>query len=72
MDQVKPSRPTKVKNPPVSNPIPPDIQQELKDTNKYAQRRRIGKPTLGAENRVETVGLGNLKVTTVHGERTDV
>jgi hypothetical protein len=34
---------------------------------KYARRETIGKPTIGNVNRVETVGLGNLKVETAHG-----
>jgi hypothetical protein len=73
MDKASLSRPQKVKNPPVSNPIPPEIQEELAtDTNKYARRIKIGRATIGNEQRVETVGLGNLEVTTTYGKRTDV
>ena len=36
--------------------------------NKYAQRPKIGTPTLGrSPNYVETVGLGNLKVISADG-----
>jgi len=35
--------------------------------NKYAPKAKIGKPTIGAPNRVERVGLGNLKVITTNG-----
>lgn len=36
--------------------------------NKYAQRPKIGTPTLGkSPNYVETVGLGNLKVISANG-----
>ena len=36
--------------------------------NKYAQRPKIGTPTLGrSTNYVETVGLGNLKVISADG-----
>ena len=36
--------------------------------NKYARRTNlIGKPTIGRVIKVETVGLGNLKVETING-----
>ena len=36
--------------------------------NKYANRPRVGRPTIGkSPNYVETVGLGNLKVVSAHG-----
>jgi hypothetical protein len=35
--------------------------------NKYAPRKKIGRPTIGVPNRVETIGLGKLKVITSHG-----
>jgi len=34
---------------------------------KYAKRELFGKPSIGNVNRVESVGLGNLKVETAHG-----
>ena len=73
MDKAIPSRPKRVKNPPVQSPevletntenaIPTSIQP----TNKYAPRNKYGKATIGAPNRVETVGLGKLKVITTNG-----
>jgi len=45
------------------NAIPTSIQP----TNKYAPRNKYGKATIGAPNRVETVGLGKLKVITTNG-----
>jgi hypothetical protein len=43
------------------------------DENKYARRTQlIGKPTIGRAIRVETVGLGNLKVETFNGIEPDV
>ena len=73
MDQAAPSRPKRCKNPPVSNPLPPEVQVEMSDNpNKYARRIKIGRPTIGNENKVETIGLGNLEVTTIYGKRTDV
>jgi hypothetical protein len=38
---------------------------------KYARRELLGKPTIGNVNRVETVGLGKLKVETAHGYKED-
>ena len=65
MDKTQPSRPTKIKNkplPPVSNPVEADTE------NKYAKRTSlIGKPVIGRAIKVETVGLGNLKVETING-----
>jgi len=55
-----------VKNPPVSNPLSKEDQETFTE-NKYAPRRKIGKTTVGSENRVETVGLGNLTVITTNG-----
>ena len=43
--------------------IPTDHQP----TNKYAPKTRLGKPTIGVPNRVESVGLGNLTVITTNG-----
>jgi hypothetical protein len=62
-----------VKLPPVSNPLPPEVQAEMSaNPNKYAKRIKVGRPILGNENKVETIGLGNLEVTTTYGKRTDV
>tara|TARA_B100000073_G_scaffold13071_1_gene10839 strand:+ start:286 stop:465 length:180 start_codon:yes stop_codon:yes gene_type:complete len=42
------------------------------DPDRYLAKKKIGKPTTGrSPNYVEKVGLGNLKVTTAHGN-TDV
>ena len=66
MDKATPSRPKRVKNQQpafqadeVATPTPLE--------NKYAPKPKVGRPTLGAPNRVETVGLGNLKVITTNG-----
>ena len=68
MEQVKPSRPTKVKNPPVPKPLSKEDEATFEvNQNKYAPRRKVGRATLGGENRVETVGLGNLTVITTNG-----
>jgi hypothetical protein len=73
MDKASPSRPKRVKNPPVSNPLSADDQAEFSNNpNKYARRTKVGRATIGNETRVETVGLGHLKVTTTYGKRTDV
>jgi hypothetical protein len=47
--------------------------KELFDSsgNKYAPKAKIGKPTIGVPNRVEKVGLGNLKVITTNGYTND-
>lgn len=43
------------------------------DTNKYAPKTRIGKPSIGVDpNRVERVGLGGLKTITNYGNQSDV
>jgi hypothetical protein len=43
------------------------------DENKYARRTSfIAKPLLGRVIKVETVGLGNLKVETINGIQSDV
>lgn len=72
MNKAKPSRPTRVRKPPVSKPE--TVQEEKKQTasapkmnvgNRYAQQPAVGEPTLGRDaGFVETVGLGNLKVIT--------
>jgi hypothetical protein len=38
---------------------------------KYARRDLLGKPTIGNVNRVESVGLGKLKVETARGYKED-
>ena len=76
MDNQKASRPHRVKNnpplPPVSNPLTKEDRKEFSE-NKYARRTTfIAKPTLGRAIKVETVGLGNLKVETFNGIQPDV
>ncbi len=68
MDKATPSRPTKAKSKPVTPPLSVEDRQFFDESNnKYAPRTKIGKPSIGVPNRVERVGLGNLKVTTVNG-----
>ena len=68
MDKAIPSRPTKAKQKPVPHPLSAEDRQLFDDSgNKYAPRIKIGKPTIGVPNRVETVGLGKLKVITTNG-----
>lgn len=58
--------------PPVSNPLTVEDRQEFNE-GKYAKRTKfIGTPTLGRPIKVETVGLGNLKVITHNGIQPDV
>ena len=68
MDKAIPSRPTRAKK---AQPEPQSSVEETtpstESTNKYAPKTKIGKPTIGVPNRVETVGLGNLKVITTNG-----
>lgn len=71
MNNQSPSRPQRVKN----KPLPPVSKPETLDEgeNKYARRTQmIGKPTIGRAIKVETVGLGNLKVETFNGIQPDV
>ena len=45
-----------------------ELKVETPEPNKYAPKPKVGTPTLGrSPNYVTTVGLGNLKVTTVNG-----
>lgn len=68
MDKAIPSRPTKAKSKPVTPPLSSEDKDFFDDSgNKYAPRTKIGKPTIGVPNRVERVGLGNLKVITTNG-----
>lgn len=66
MDKAQPSRPVRAKKTSFE-PVPEVTQITDESNNKYAPRKKIGSPTIGVPNRVETVGLGNLKVITSHG-----
>ena len=63
----KATRPTKV--PRKTKKVTPPLSKEDKElfndkpTNRYAPKQRLGKPTIG-EEKITTVGLGGLKVTT--------
>ena len=69
--QMKPSRPTKVRRKKVQPPLSKEdkeLLEEKEKPNKYAPKMKVGKPTVSAPGKkVETVGLGNLKVITVNG-----
>lgn len=68
MDKAVPSRPQRQKNKPVSPPLSAEDKELFDESgNKYAPRTKIGKPTIGVPNRIERVGLGNLKVITTNG-----
>ena len=43
-----------------------NFEEKVKE-NKYAPRMKVGKPQIGRSIKVETVGLGNLKVITQDG-----
>jgi hypothetical protein len=65
------------KKPQVDNPVPkpegPEIASPTSfDTNKYAPKDKLGKPTVGVPNRVERIGLGGLKTITNYGNQSDV
>ena len=70
MATTKASRPTRVKKKPlpkVSKPEPLVDENEIAKPTRFTAKANIGKdPEL-----VETVGLGNLKVTTAKGLRND-
>ena len=70
MDKVKASRPTKVRKKPLPKVSKPESLVEESERAKptpFTSRANIGKdPEL-----VETVGLGNLKVTTARGIKND-
>lgn len=66
MDKAQPSRPVRAKKTSFE-PEPEVIQVTDESDNKYAPRQKVGRAVIGVPNRVETVGLGNLKVTTAHG-----
>jgi len=76
VDQMKPSKPRRAKR--VTKKVQPPLSAEDKELfeekpesetkMKYAPRMKVGKPTISAPGKkVETVGLGNLKVITVNG-----
>ena len=71
MDQVKPSRPKKVRTKKVQPPLSKEDKElfaEKENPNKYAPKMRVGKPTISTPGqKVTSVGLGNLKVITVNG-----
>lgn len=64
--QVEPERDVRVvEHPPTEKPV---LEVESAKPNKYAPKAKIGTPTLGrSPNYVTKVGLGNLEVTTAHG-----
>lgn len=71
MEKVNPSRPRKAKRtkkvtPPLNKEDKELFEEKVKE-NKYAPRMKVGKPQLGRSIKVETVGLGNLKVITQDG-----
>ena len=71
MEKVNPSRPrkatrTKKVTPPLSKEDKELFEEKVKE-NKYAPRMKVGKPQIGRSIKVETVGLGNLKVITQDG-----
>ena len=71
MEKANPSRPRKAKltkkvTPPLSKEDKELFEEKVKE-NKYAPRMKVGKPQIGRSIKVETVGLGNLKVITQDG-----
>lgn len=70
--EMQPSQPKRAKRqplPPVSNPIPPEDQEEFK----YARRTNfVAAPTVGAVEKVKKVGLGSLTSVTTYGINPDV
>ena len=71
MEKVNPSRPRKAKRtkkvtPPLSKEDKELFEEKVKE-NKYAPRMKVDKPQIGRSIKVETVGLGNLKVITQDG-----
>ena len=70
MDKIKASRPSKVRKKPLPKVSKPESlveENERATPTKFTSRANIGKdPDL-----VETVGLGNLKVTTARGYKDD-
>ena len=71
MEKANPSRPRKAKRtkkvtPPLSKEDKELFEEKVKEI-KYAPRMKVGKPQIGRSIKVETVGLGNLKVITQDG-----
>jgi len=64
--QVEPERDVRtVEHPPTEKPV---LTVETPKPNKYEPKPKIGTATLGrSPNYVTKVGLGNLEVTTAHG-----
>ena len=64
--QVEPERDVRtVEHPPTEKPV---LKVETPKPNKYEPKPKIGAPSLGrSPNYVTKVGLGNLEVTTAHG-----
>ena len=68
MDKAIPTRPSKDKSKQVTPPLSSEDKELFDESgNKYAPKPKIGKATVGVPNRVERVGLGNLKVITTNG-----
>lgn len=65
MTQAKPSRPKRQARKPKEPTTKPVETKE--ESNRYAPKMKVGKPTIGRSVVVETVGLGNLKVITQNG-----
>ena len=66
MDKAQPSRPQRAKKTSFET-VPEEVQAYDESDNKYAPRKKIGRATIGVPNRVETIGLGKLKVITANG-----
>ena len=70
MDKVKASRPTKVRKKPLPKVSKPE--SNVSDTDKANPTTIAAKAFIGKDPElVETVGLGNLKVTTARGIKND-
>ena len=70
MDKIKASRPQKARKKPLPKVSKPESlveENERATPTKFTSRANIGK----APELVETVGLGNLKVTTARGIKND-
>ena len=69
MDEMKASRPKRVRRKKVQPPLSKEDKELFEEKpNKYAPKMRVGKPTISTPGKKVThVGLGNLKVITVNG-----
>ena len=70
MEPIKASRPKKVRKKPLPKVSKPESLVDEKESAKptpFTSRANIGKDPA----RVETIGLGNLKVTTIQGVKDD-